>query len=82
MLAKYEISREGSKFVVTDPFGMKVGEFKTQRIAKTEVRQIAKDAAMLETARISIAHAVRKVMKKHRVSRSIAAFWIREASGL
>jgi hypothetical protein len=82
MFAEYKINRVGSKFIVTHASGMKVAEFRTLRSAKADVGRLTRDAAMLETARVLVLQAVEDVMNKHGVSRSNAASWVREASGL
>jgi hypothetical protein len=82
MFAEYEITRVGSKFIVTHASGLKVAEFRTLGSAKAHVAVLTRDAAMLETARVLVVQAVETVMKKHGVSRSIAECWVREASGL
>ncbi len=80
MANKYQMTPDGSRFIVNQHAGMTVGVYTTLQEARREIETCEQDDLILKTARRSVERAVINLMRKYCIDRRAAYRWIREAA--
>jgi hypothetical protein len=81
MSDRYDITRDGREFKVSQIAGVTVGKFKTEQEAQQSVEACEQDDLILKTARGLVKKAVDALIRTHHFDRPTAQNWIREAAG-